>query len=88
MLRAAKNDNGVIIAIGNDEGQSGNYPIGSSNEARLGVWCGWTFESIPAFDPVVGLDPSILAPMRFKENGTADGIALRSDAEVIASPSA
>jgi len=74
--RGAKNVNGVIIAIGNDEGQSGDY-------AGMGTWCDFTFESVPTFTPVAGAAES---PMMFKENGAADGIELRSDVDVLASP--
>lgn len=83
MFKAAKNDNGVIIAIGNDEGQMGNYPIGSSDEERMGVWCDWTFEEIPAFEPVEGAEQHA---MRFQENAAKDDIELRSDADVLAAP--
>ena len=83
MLRAAKNDAEVIICIGNDEGQSGNYPNGASDADRLGHWCTWTFEEIPTFDPIDGADPFA---MRFKENATEDGLELRPDADVLASP--
>lgn len=86
MLRCVKNANGVIIAIGNDEGQSGSYPDSTST---LGTWCTWTVDpsALPAFSPVAGLDPNInKSAMRFKENATADGIDLRTDAEVTAAP--
>lgn len=82
MLRCVKNSNGVIIAMGNDENQSGNYPAGSD---ALGTWCGWTVEenALPAFSPVEGADERA---MRFKENVTNDGIELRSDADVLSAP--
>jgi hypothetical protein len=81
--RAAKNDNGVIICIGNDESQSGNYPVGVSDDDRLGVWCDWTFDEFPPFAPIDGVDDKA---MRFKENATADGLEVRPDSEVIDSP--
>ena len=74
--RAAKNEAGVIIAIGNDEGQSGDY-VGT------GTWCSWTFDVVPSFASV---DGAVESPMMFKENGTGDGIEVRSDAEVLATP--
>lgn len=82
MFRCAKNGNGVIIAMGTDQGQSGNYP--SDNDIQ-GIWCTWTVDEndLPAFSAVSGADPFA---MRFKENGTADGIDVRSDADVLATP--
>lgn len=76
MFRAAKKANGVIICIGNDEGQSGDYN-------GMGTWCSWTFEDIPTFSPVEGADEFA---MRFKENATEDGIELRSDSDVLSNP--
>ena len=79
MLRCLKNENGVIIAMGNDEGQSG------ADAHMPGTWCDWTVEenALPAFEAVEGAEPNA---MRFEENGTADGIALRSDGDVLALP--
>lgn len=85
MYRAVKNANNVIIAIGTDENQSGNYPSGSSDLERQGVWCSWTFSEVPAFAPIAGVEMDAL---RFKENALANGIELRTDAEVSASPKA
>jgi len=82
-FRAAKNDNGVIICIGNDQGDSGNYPVGSSDETRMGVFCTWTFEEIPE---VTNIDGAQEHAMRFKENEAGDNIELRADADVLASP--
>lgn len=82
-FRAAKKDNGVIIAIGNDEQEVGNYPVGSSNEEKLGTFCIWTFDEIPAFEAIEGAEEFA---MRFKENATEDGIELRLDADVLATP--
>jgi len=82
VLRCAKNSNGVIIAMGNDENQSGNYP---SEGDMMGTWCSWTVAEgdLPAFAAVNGADERA---MRFEENGTADGIALRVDQDVIDLP--
>jgi len=79
MLRCLKNGNGVIIAMGNDEGQSG------ADANMPGTWCTWTVEegSLPAFSPVEGAEDNA---MRFKENGTGDGIELRADQDVIDLP--
>jgi len=91
IYRAAKNTNGVIIAIGSDESQSGNYPSGSVDGSNLGVWCSWTDDiaNLPSITaPVVGLDPTILTPLRYKENAGANGLELRPDADVVASPNA
>jgi hypothetical protein len=82
-FRAAKKDNGVIIAIGNDEDQVGNYPVGASNEEKQGTWCTWTFDEIPTFSMIEGVDT---VAMRFKENASGDGIELRADEDVIANP--
>lgn len=81
--RAVKDAGGVIIAIGYDESQSGNYPDGSSDEERSGVWCSWTFSSIPEFSAVEASDNFAL---RFKENDAEDGIELRSDEAVLDNP--
>jgi hypothetical protein len=83
MYRAAKNENGVIICIGMDENQSGNYPNGSSNEERLGVWCDWTFEEFPVLGVIEGAPE---CSFLLKENVEQDGMELRSEAEVLASP--
>lgn len=80
MLRAAKNSNGVIICIGNDEGQSGQYP---SSGAALGEWCSWTVSSLP---DLVGIADADIRALRFKENDAGDGIELRSDADVLSAP--
>jgi hypothetical protein len=82
-FRAAKNSNNVIICIGSDENQSGNYPTGSSNEERQGVWCDWTFAQIPNFAHIEDAEPNA---MRFKENEAGDDIELRTDEEVLADP--
>jgi len=78
MLRCAKKENGVIMEMGNDEGQSGATSSGNT-------WCSWTVEesALPAFAAVEGADDRA---MRFKENVTEDGIELRSDEDVLASP--
>lgn len=80
MLRAAKNANGVIICIGNDEGDSGDYP---NHGEPQGTWCDWTFESIPSFDPIEGAEERAF---RFKENVAGDGMELRLEADVLADP--
>jgi hypothetical protein len=80
MFRAVKNENGVIIAMGNDENQSGFYP---QEEGALGSWCSWTFEEVPTFEAIEGAE---LRAMRFKENTGGDGIELRSDTDVLATP--
>jgi hypothetical protein len=79
MLRCLKNGSGVIVAMGNDEGQSG------ADANMSGTWCEWTIneQDLPAFAAVEGAD---LFALRFKENGTADGIELRLDADVLAAP--
>lgn len=79
MLRCLKNENGVIIAIGSDEGQSGvdaNMP---------GTWCAWTIDEgdMPALHYVEGAEERAL---RFKENAEQNGIELRSDEDVLAAP--
>lgn len=83
MFRAAKKANGVIICIGSDESQSGVYPSGAAEGEELGTWCNWTFEEVPTFSAVEGAEERA---MRFQENGTADGIELRSDEDVLATP--
>jgi len=82
VLRCAKNSNGVIIAMGNDENQSGNYP---SEGDMMGTWCSWTVAEgdLPAFAAVNGADERA---MRFEENLDGDGIELRTDEEIIATP--
>lgn len=79
MLRCLKNNNGVIIAMGNDEGQSG------LDVRTNGIWCDWTVETnaLPAFSAIEGANPRA---MRYKENEAQDGIELRSEAEVLESP--
>jgi len=79
MLRCLKNENGVIIAMGNDEGQSG------ADANMPGTWCDWTIEegSLPAFEAVEGAEPNA---MRFEENLAGDGIQLRVDQDVIDLP--
>ena len=79
MLRCLKNANGVIIAMGNDVGQSG------ADANMNGTWCDWTIaeNALPAFNAVVGAEDNA---MRFKENETADGIELRTDQEVLDNP--
>jgi hypothetical protein len=79
VLRAAKNQNGVIVCIGNDESQSGTFVQG---DVEL-TWCDWTFEEIPTFVAVEGAEDRVL---RFKENLAGDGIELRTDEEVIQDP--
>lgn len=78
MLRCAKNENGVIKEIGNDEGQSGQTVSGNT-------WCTWTLEdsALPAFSAIEGAEERA---MRFEENLDGDGIALRSDEDVLALP--
>jgi len=80
MLRCAKNSNDVIIAMGNDESQSGNYP---SEGAVTGTWCSWTVAEgdLPAFAAVNGADERAF---RFEE--VAGAIALRVDQDVIDLP--
>lgn len=82
-FRCAKNANKVIINIGNDEGQSGNYPQGSGEENRMGVWCDWTMEEIPAFVAVEGAERTA---NYFQENEDGDGIEIRSDEQVLEHP--
>lgn len=79
MLRCLKNENGVIIAMGNDEGQSG------ADANMGGTWCTWTLEenAIPSFSPIEGAEERA---MRFKENLAGDGIELRDEADVLAAP--
>lgn len=79
MLRCLKNDNGVIIAIGTNEDQSG------PDAYMPGTWCTWTVaeDALPSFSDVEGAADRAL---RYKENGTADGIELRTDAEVLEAP--
>lgn len=79
MLRAAKNQNGVIMCIGNDESQSGTFMQGN---VEL-TWCDWTFESVPSFVAIEGAEQYA---MRFKENLAGDGIELRTDEEVLQDP--
>lgn len=78
ILRAAKNQNGVIVVIGSDEGQSGSY-----NE--VAKWCTWTIEDIacPILEDIEDADPTAL---RFKENDSEDGIDVRSEEEVLSDP--
>ena len=83
MYRAVKNTNKIIIAIGSDENQSGNYPDGATDSNKLGVWCEWAFSAIPSLSPIANASPHA---MRFKENDAGDGIDLRSDADVLATP--
>lgn len=80
MLRAVKNQNGVIICFGNDEGQSGQYLM---EGAPPGEWCAWTFESFPALSAIEGAEERAY---RYKENAAGDGIEARPDADVLASP--
>lgn len=91
MLRAIKKaDSNVIIAVGHDEQDTGNYPKGSSNEERLGVFCSWTFENFPEVPSEVAAlipsNPTEQKPFVFKENGTADGIEVRTVSEIEAAP--
>jgi len=79
MLRAAKNQNGIIVCIGNDEGQSGTFMQG---DVEL-TWCDWTFEEIPTFAAIEGAEDRAL---RFKENLAGDGIELRTNEEVLQDP--
>ena len=81
--RAAKNEHNVIIAVGADENQSGNYPLGSSDQDKLGVWCEWTFEEFP---DTSSLQQEEKGAMLFKENQSGDGIMLRTEDEIILSP--
>lgn len=78
MLRCAKNANGVIMEMGNDEGQSGETSSGNT-------WCSWIIEesTLPVLSEIVGAENRA---MRFEENLTGDGIALRLDADVLAEP--
>ena len=79
MLRCLKNENGIIIAIGTDESQSGPDPY------MPGTWCTWTVaeDALPAFS---NIDGASIGALRYKENGTADGIELRTDEEVLDTP--
>lgn len=79
MLRCLKNENGVIVAMGNDEGQSG------ADAHMAGTWCEWTLEesALPALTEIEGAEPTA---MRFKENLAGDGIELRSEEDVLAAP--
>lgn len=82
MYRAAKNKKGIIICIAVDESQSGNYPSGSSAKNRMGTWCKFTVEEIPAH-PFI---PEAPRGLHFKENADKDGIELRSEEEIIKNP--
>lgn len=79
MLRCLKNENGVIIAMGTDQGQSG------ADENMGGTWCDWVIEEseLPAALPIEGEE---IGALRFKENLAEDGIELRTDEEVLESP--
>ncbi len=77
MLRCLKNGNGVIVGMGNDEGQSGQDAAGNT-------WCDWLLDeaSVPSFESIEGHERALY----FKENETEDGIELRTQEEIELSP--
>lgn len=83
MFRAAKNHNDIIICVDQDQDQSGNYPVGASDDEKLGTWCEWTFDEVPEAPHIDGLD---IPSLRYKENADQNGIELRTDEEVILLP--
>ena len=82
MFRAAKNHNGMIICVDEDQNQASNYPSGAADDDAIGVWCEWTFDEVPEATHIDGLDS---AALRYKENSDQSGIELRSDDDVILS---
>lgn len=78
MLRCMKNGNGVIIGMGNDEGQSGE------DVHNGGIWCDWVVanDALPAITKLEGFEMALY----YKENEAEDGIELRTQEEIELSP--